>query len=172
MNLKDKITVFENFPKEGVSFKDINPVIRDSEAFRYCIDEFYKVTKAMDANIIVIPESRGYIFGSALAYRIGAGLVPIRKPGKLPGKIVSQKYSLEYGTNEIQIQYNAIKPGDRVVIIDDLLATGGTMSAAIDLVENLGGEVCAALCVVELTELGGRKLLKDYIVKTLVQYDK
>ncbi|MDD4690935.1 MULTISPECIES: adenine phosphoribosyltransferase [Eubacterium] len=170
MDFKSKISVYEGFPKEGISFKDINSLIKDPDAFRAVIDDLYKIAKALDVNIVVIPEARGYIFGSALAYRLGAGLVPVRKPGKLPGKVVSQKYSLEYGSNTIEIQHNAIKPGDRVLIIDDLLATGGTMKAAIDLVENLGGEVCGALFVIELTELGGRDLLKDYFVSSIVSY--
>lgn len=170
MDLKSKIAVYEGFPKEGISFKDINSLIKDPEAFRYVIDHFYKVAKALDVNLVCIPEARGYIFGSALAYRLGAGLVPIRKPNKLPGKVVSQKYALEYGSNTIEIQHDAIKPGDRVLIVDDLLATGGTMKAAIDLVENLGGEVCGALFMIELTELGGRNLLKDYYVHSIVEY--
>lgn len=172
MNLKEKIAIYSDFPKEGISFKDINTLLSDPEAFRYAIDSFYQIAKALDVNLILIPESRGYIFGSALAYRLGTGLVPIRKPGKLPGKVISQHYSLEYGTNSIEIQYNAVKPGDRVLIVDDLIATGGTTKAAIDLVEALGGEVCGACFVIELTELGGREVLKDYYVHSLVQYDR
>ena len=170
MDLKRKIDVFEGFPKEGISFKDINSLIKDPEAFRCVIDEFYKIAKALDVNLVCIPESRGYIFGAPLAYRLGAGLVPIRKPGKLPGEVIAEEYDLEYGSNTVEMQKSAIKPGDRVVIVDDLLATGGTMKAAVNLVERLGGEVCGTLFMIELTELGGRDCLKDYFVASLVQY--
>lgn len=170
MDIKSKIDIFEGFPKEGISFKDINSLIRYPEAFRFVIDEFYKIAKALDVNLVCIPEARGYIFGTPLAYLLNVGLVPVRKPGKLPGEVVAEEYDLEYGTNTVEIQKNAIKPGDRVVIIDDLLATGGTMKAAIDLVEKLGGEVCGALFLIELTELKGRENLKDYFVSSLVQY--
>lgn len=170
MDLKERIRIFEGYPKEGISFKDINPLLHDAEAFRYAIDQFYLIAKALDVNLIMIPEARGYIFGSALGYRLGAGLVPVRKPGKLPGEVVSQDYALEYGTNTIEIQKDAIKAGDRVLIVDDLIATGGTTKAAIDLVEKLGGEVAGCCFVIELTELGGRELLKDYFVSSLVQY--
>ena len=129
-----------------------------------------KVAKALDANIIVIPEARGYIFGTPLAYLIGAGLVPVRKPGKLPGEVSSEAYDLEYGSNIVEIQKNAIKPGDRVIIVDDLLATGGTMMAATKLIENLGGEISGIITLIELTELGGRDLLKNYFVHSIVTY--
>ena len=169
--IREKIGIYQDFPKPGISFKDINSVIRDAEAFKYVIDEFYRIAKALDINVVCIPEARGYIFGSPLAYKLGAGLVPIRKPGKLPGKVMSTDYSLEYGKNTIEIQNNAIKPGDRVLIIDDLLATGGTMKAAINLVEMLGGEVVGALFLIELSDLKGREVLKDYFVDSLVQFD-
>lgn len=170
MDIKSKIDIFEGFPKEGISFKDINSLIQDPQAFKYVIDEFYKITKALDVNLVCIPEARGYIFGTPLAYLLNVGLVPVRKPGKLPGEVVSEEYNLEYGTNTVEIQKSAIKPGDRIVIIDDLLATGGTMKAAVNLVEKLGGEVCGALFLIELTELGGRDNLKDYFISSLVQY--
>ena len=170
MDIKSKIDIFEGFPKEGISFKDINSLIRDPEAVKFVIDEVHKIAKALDVNLVCIPEARGYIFGTPLAYLLNVGLVPVRKPGKLPGEVVAEEYDLEYGTNTVEIQKSAIKPGDRVVIIDDLLATGGTMKAAIDLVEKLGGEVCGALFLIDLTELKGRENLKDYFVSSLVQY--
>lgn len=170
MDLKNKISIYEDFPQKGISFKDINSLISDPRAFKQAIDAFYKIIKALDINLICIPESRGYIFGAPLAYLLNAGLVPIRKPGKLPGKVISQAYDLEYGSNTVEIQEAAIKPGDRVVIVDDLLATGGTMKAAIDLVEKLGGEVCGALFLIELTDLKGRDVLKDYFVSSLIEY--
>ena len=163
MDLKSKIDVYEGFPKEGISFKDINSLIHDPQAFRETIDAFYKIAKALDVNLVCVPESRGYIFGTPLAYKLNAGVVPVRKPGKLPGEVVSESYDLEYGSNTIEIQKSAIKPGDRVVIVDDLLATGGTMKATIDLVEKLGGEVCGALFLVELTELKGREDRKSVV---------
>lgn len=170
MDLKENIGIYENFPKEGISFKDINSLILNPKAFQHVIDEMAKVAKALDANIIVIPEARGYIFGTPLAYLIGAGLVPVRKPGKLPGEVSSEAYDLEYGSNIVEIQKNAIKPGDRVIIVDDLLATGGTMMAATKLIENLGGEISGIITLIELTELGGRDLLKNYFVHSIVTY--
>lgn len=170
MDLKENIGIYEDFPKEGISFKDINSLILNPKAFQYVIDEMTKVAKALDANIVVIPEARGYIFGTPLAYLIGAGLVPIRKPGKLPGEITSEAYDLEYGSNVVEIQKNAIKPGDRVIIVDDLLATGGTLKAASKLIETLGGEVSGIITLIELTELGGRDLLKNYFVHSIVTY--
>lgn len=170
MDLKENIGIYEDFPKEGISFKDINSLILNPKAFQYVIDEMTKVARALDANIVVIPEARGYIFGTPLAYLIGAGLVPIRKPGKLPGEITSEAYDLEYGSNIVEIQKNAIKPGDRVIVVDDLLATGGTLKAATKLIENLGGEVSGIITLIELTELGGRDLLKNYFVHSIVTY--
>ncbi len=170
MDLKKNIGIFADFPKEGISFKDINSLILNPKAFRYAIDEMVKVAKALDADIVVIPEARGYIFGTPLAYLIGAGLVPVRKPGKLPGEVTSESYDLEYGSNIVEIQKDAIKPGDRIIIVDDLLATGGTMMAATKLIENLGGEISGIITLIELTELGGRELLKDYFVHSIVTY--
>lgn len=170
MDLKKNIGIFADFPKAGISFKDINSLILNPKAFRYAIDEMAKVAKALDANIVVIPEARGYIFGTPLAYLIGAGLVPVRKPGKLPGEVTSESYDLEYGSNIVEIQKDAIKPGDRVIIVYDLLATGGTMMAATKLIENLGGEISGIITLIELTELGGRELLKDYFVHSIVTY--
>ena len=170
MDLKENIGIYEDFPKEGISFKDINSLILNPKAFQHVIDEMAKVAKALDANIIVIPEARGYIFGTPLAYLIGAGLVPVRKPGKLPGEVSSEAYDLEYGSNIVEIQKKAIKPGDRVIIVDDLLATGGTMMAATKLIENLGGEISGIITLIELTELGGRDLLKNYFVHSIVTY--
>jgi len=156
MDLKENIGIYEDFPKEGISFKDINSLILNPKAFQHVIDEMAKVAKALDANIIVIPEARGYIFGTPLAYLIGAGLVPVRKPGKLPGEVSSEAYDLEYGSNIVEIQKNAIKPGDRVIIVDDLLATGGTMMAATKLIENLGGEISG--------------IINKYFVHSIVTY--
>ncbi len=170
MDIKESINVYQDFPKAGISYKDINSLILQPEVFSKVIDEMAKVVKALDANIIVIPEARGYLFGTPLAYLTGAGLVPVRKPGKLPGEVVSEEYDLEYDSNTIQIQKKSIKPGDRIIIVDDLLATGGTVNAAIKLIEQLGGEISGIITVIELTELGGRELLKDYYVHSMVTY--
>jgi adenine phosphoribosyltransferase len=170
MELKSVIGIYEDFPKQGISFKDINSLIADPMAFKQTIDEMTKVAKALDASLIAIPESRGYIFGAPIAYQLGAGLVPVRKPGKLPGEVVSEEYDLEYGSNTIEIQKKLIKPGDRIVLVDDLLATGGTMMAAIKLIERLGGQIAGLITLIELTELGGRELLKDYFIHSLVTY--
>jgi len=170
MDLKEKIGIYENFPKEGISFKDINSLILEPDAFKLVIDEMLKVAKALDANIIAIPEARGYIFGTPLAYLLGAGLVPVRKPGKLPGEISTEEYDLEYGSSIVEMQKNSIKPGDRVIVVDDLLATGGTIMAATKLVEKLGGEISGIITLIELTDLGGRDVLKDYFVHSLITY--
>lgn len=170
MNLKEKIGIFEDFPKDGISFKDINSLILDPKAFELVINEMQKVAKALDANIVVVPEARGYIFGTPLAYLLGMGLVPLRKFGKLPGKVASEEYDLEYGSNIVEIQNDSIKPGDRIILVDDLLATGGTLMAATNLVEKLGGEIAGIITLIELTELGGRELLKDYYVYSMVTY--
>ncbi|HEY5537732.1 MAG TPA: adenine phosphoribosyltransferase [Acetobacterium sp.] len=170
MNLKEKISVYENFPKEGISFKDINSLILEPKAFKLVIDEMLKVARSLDANIIAIPEARGYIFGTPLAYLLGAGLVTVRKPGKLPGEISSEEYDLEYGSNIIEIQRSAIKPGDRIIVVDDLLATGGTIMAATKLIEKLDGEIAGIITLIELTDLGGREVLKDYFVHSFITY--
>ncbi len=170
MGLKEVIAVYPDFPKAGISFKDINSLIAKPKVFKEVIDEMVRVSKALDASLIAIPEARGYIFGAPVAYSIGAGLIPIRKPGKLPGEVISEKYDLEYGSNIIEIQKNVIKPGDRIILIDDLLATGGTMKATTNLIEKLGGQIAGLITLIELTELGGRELLKDYFVHTLVTY--
>ena len=170
MDLKSKIDRYLDYPIDGVDFKDINSLIRDPEAFRFVIDEFCQVAKALDINKIVIPESRGYIFGCPIAYKLGIGLVPVRKPGKLPGEVIVEEYDLEYGTNKIEMQKNALNVGDRVLIVDDLLATGGTMKAATHLAEQAGAEVCGMLFLIELTDLKGREKLGDYFIKSLVQY--
>ncbi|WKY46384.1 adenine phosphoribosyltransferase [Eubacteriaceae bacterium ES3] len=170
MELKNYIDIYEGFPKDGISFKDINSLIVDPQAYKMAIDEMTKVARALDATLIAIPESRGYIFGAPIAYQLGAGLVPVRKPGKLPGEVIAEEYDLEYGSNIVEIQKKLIKPGDRVVLVDDLLATGGTMKAAVQLIEKMGGQIAGLITLIELTELGGRELLKDYFIHSLVTY--
>lgn len=171
MDLKEKIRIIEGFPKPGISFKDISTVISDGEALRYSIDEIVKHLQDKKIDLIVGPEARGFIYGVPVAYAMGIGFVPVRKPGKLPGETYSVKYDLEYGSDELQIHKDAIKKGQRVAIVDDLLATGGTIAAVAELVEIAGGEVVTLDFAIELTELNGREKLGNYEVMSLVKYD-
>ena len=170
MDLLKTIRNIPDFPKKGIQFKDITTLIKDPEAFKYACDQIVKEHKGKGIKKIVGIESRGFIFGSVVAYNLGIGFVPIRKPKKLPAKVVSETYSLEYGTDTIEMHADAIEKGEKVLIIDDLLATGGTAAAAIRLVEKTGGKVEGLSFVIELTgTLHGRDLLKGYNIQTLVQ---
>lgn len=171
MNLKEKIRVIENFPKEGISFKDITTLIADGEALKEAIDQIVKHLKDKKIDLIVGPEARGFIFGVPVAYALGVGFIPVRKPGKLPGETISVNYGLEYGEDQLQIHKDAIKPGQRVAIVDDLLATGGTVEGVAKLIEQAGGEVASLDFVIELTELNGKDKLKGYDILSLVKYD-
>lgn len=171
MELKEKIRVIENFPKEGISFKDITTLLQDGEALKYTIDKFVDYLKDKDIDIIVGPEARGFLFGVPVAYALEIGFVPVRKKGKLPFKTLSSKYDLEYGSDELEIHLDSIKQGQRVAIIDDLLATGGTINSVAKLVEKAGGTVAAAGFVIELTDLKGKEKLENYPVMSLVKYD-
>ena len=171
MDFKEKIAIISNFPKEGVSFKDITPLIGDGKAFQELIDTMAKKLKELKVDYIAGPEARGFIFGVPLAYALGVGFIPIRKPGKLPQETVSITYDLEYGTDTLEIHKNAFKRGDRVALVDDLLATGGTISACAKLIELAGGEVASIDFMIELTELKGRDKLEGYHVESMVQYD-
>ncbi len=160
-----------DFPKEGIDFIDITTVLQDPEAFTQCIDQLKaSVQAAGDFDLIVGPESRGFIFGTPLAYLLKKGFVPIRKKGKLPYKTIRAEYQLEYGSDILEMHEDAIKPGQKVVIVDDLLATGGTTESNIKLVEMLGGQVAGIVYFVELTFLNGRDRLKGYKVDSLVQF--
>ena len=171
MNLKERIRVIENFPKEGISFKDITTLISDGEALKKTIDQFVTYLKDKKIDLIVGPEARGFIFGVPVAYALGIGFIPVRKPGKLPGETISVNYGLEYGEDQLQIHKDAIKPGQRVAIVDDLLATGGTVEGVAKLIEEAGGEVVSLGFLIELTELNGKDKLKGYDVLSLVKYD-
>ncbi|CEI73931.1 MULTISPECIES: adenine phosphoribosyltransferase [Romboutsia] len=170
MDLKQKIREIKDFPKEGVSFKDITTLMQDGEAFKYAIDEFIKNLKDKNIDIVVGPEARGFLTGTPVAYGMGVGFVPVRKPGKLPYETESYQYGLEYGSDTLQIHKDAIKPGQRVAIVDDLLATGGTMEAAAALIEKLGGEVVSMQFLIELESLNGREKLSKYDVNSLIKY--
>ena len=168
MDLKKAIREIENFPKEGINFKDITTLMQDGETFKYTIDAFINELKDKNVDVIVGPEARGFLMGTPVAYGLGVGFVPVRKPGKLPSETIS--YGLEYGSDTLQIHKDAIKPGQRVAIVDDLLATGGTMEAAAKLIEQLGGEVVSMQFLIELEDLKGREKLSQYEVNSLIKY--
>lgn len=170
MDLKNYIASIPDFPSKGILFRDVTPLLADSEAFAETIRIIADYAKKIGAEVVVGPESRGFIFGCPVAYGAGMGFVPVRKPGKLPRETVSFKYDLEYGSNELFIHADAIKKGQKVLIVDDLLATGGTAEAACKLVEKLGGEVAGLAFIIELEALKGREVLKDYDVMTLLKY--
>lgn len=167
MDLREKIRIIEDFPKKGISFKDITTLISDGEALREAINQIAEHLKDKQIDLIVGPEARGFIFGVPVAYVLGIGFIPVRKPGKLPGETISINYDLEYGEDQLQIHKDAIKPGQRVAIVDDLLATGGTVEGVAKLVEQAGGEVVSLDFAIELTELNGRDKLKNYDVLSL-----
>lgn len=171
MNLKDKIRVIEDFPTEGISFKDITTLLNDKDGFKACIDELVDKFKDLKVDIVVGPESRGFIFATPLAYVLGAGFVPVRKPGKLPAETLRFTYDLEYGSDSLEIHKDAIQKGQNILIVDDLLATGGTMCATAKLVEELGGNVVGLGFLIELEGLRGRDKLKGYKVESLVKYN-
>jgi adenine phosphoribosyltransferase len=168
--LAQRVRDVQDFPIPGITFKDITTVLREPGAFRASVEHLYKRVADLDIDQVVGMESRGFIFAAPLAYRLNAGFVPVRKLGKLPAATLSVEYELEYGTNTLEIHRDAIEPGQRVLIVDDLLATGGTVSATLDLVESLGGEVVACAFFAELTFLGGRGRLDDRTVISIIQY--
>jgi adenine phosphoribosyltransferase len=169
-DLKDYIRSVQDFPKQGIVFRDITTLLKNPGALKEAIDELYNSAKDLMIDKVVGIESRGFIFGAILAERLNVGFVPVRKPGKLPAETEKEFYDLEYGKDSIEIHKDAINPGDKVLIHDDLLATGGTAQAAIKLVEKLGGEVVQVLFLVELSFLNGREKLKGYNVKALIDY--
>ena len=171
MNLKDKIRTVPNWPIEGVMFRDITTLLMDPEASKVAYDTFYNRYKDMDIDKIVAIDARGFIFGAVLAYQLNIELIPVRKKGKLPYKTISAEYTLEYGKNVVEMHEDAIEKGDKVVIVDDLIATGGTISAATQLVEKLGGEIIECAFVIELPDLKGKEKIKDYNIFTLTEFE-
>ena len=171
MNLKSKIRVIEGFPKEGISFKDITTLISDGKAFKEAVNIMRKNLEDRNIDYIVGPEARGFVFGSAVAYALNVGFIPVRKPGKLPGETVSYEYALEYGTDILEICEDVLKPGDRVAIVDDLLATGGTINACAKLIESQGAEVVSMQFLMALTDLKGREKNKEYQIDSVMEYD-
>lgn len=170
INLKDKIRSIPDFPKEGIIYRDITTLLQDKEAFTLAVDEMKRMTEEFEFDLIVGPESRGFIVGTPLAYSAGKGFVPVRKPGKLPYRTIRYEYELEYGSDVLEIHMDAIKEGEKVIIVDDLLATGGTLLSTIKLVEQLGGEVAGVFVLIELMDLKGRERLNGYQVRSLMQY--
>ena len=170
MELKKYIASIPDFPKQGILFRDMTPLLQDNEALTCALDKMAEFAKELNADVIVGPEARGFIFGTPVAYKLNIGFVPVRKPGKLPRKTVEFKYDLEYGTNTLCIHEDALKKGQTVVIIDDLLATGGTVEAAVKLIEKLGGTVVGLAFLMELDDLNGREKLKGYKVESLLHY--
>ena len=170
MDLKDKIRSIENFPQEGVLFRDITTLLKDAEGMKEAIDQMTAKLDGVDFDLVLGPESRGFIFGMPVAYNMGKGFVPVRKAGKLPAEVVSKEYALEYGTATIEMHKDAIQPGQKVVIVDDLMATGGTAKAIVEMVEEMGGEVAAMLFLIELDFLEGRKVLPGYKIESVIHY--
>jgi adenine phosphoribosyltransferase len=171
MNLRDKIRTVPHWPIEGVMFRDITTLMQDPAAFRETCDRFYDRYRDLSIDKVVGIDARGFIFGAVVAYRLNVGFVPVRKKGKLPPETISQDYSLEYGSNTVEISEHSIQKGDRILVIDDLIATGGTVSAATKLVEKLGGEVIECAFIVELPDLHGREKIKGYKVFCLTEFE-
>lgn len=170
MNLENYIASIPDYPVEGVLFRDVTPLMGDGEAFHEACKRIIEFAREAGAEVVVGPESRGFIFGCPVAYELGIGFVPARKPNKLPRETISYEYALEYGTNTMEMHKDAIKPGQKVLVVDDLLATGGTIAAANKLIEQLGGKVVGCAFLIELEELNGRSQLEGYNVLSLIKY--
>lgn len=170
MELKDYIRSIQDYPKEGILFRDITTLLKDKDAFKLAIDKMAEQVKDKKVDLIVGAESRGFLIGSALAYKMNCGFIPVRKKGKLPYKTISKEYALEYGTDTLYMHEDAIKKGDNVLVVDDLIATGGTALAMIKMVEKLGGNVIGSSFLIELEELNGRKEIEKYPINILIKY--
>ena len=170
MNLEEKIRNVQDFPKEGIGFKDITTLICDGEGFKLAVDRMADYLREKKVDLIVGPEARGFIFGCPVSYALGIGFAPVRKPGKLPREVIEYSYDLEYGSNKLCLHRDSIKPGQKVLVVDDLLATGGTVEATIKLVEELGGVVAGLAFLIELVDLKGREKLSKYPMITLMQF--
>ncbi|HYE80776.1 MAG TPA: adenine phosphoribosyltransferase [Clostridia bacterium] len=170
MDMEKYIRTIEDFPKEGISFKDVTTLLKEGDAFRYAVKSIADKLRELKVDLVVGPEARGFIFGAPVAYELGVGFVPVRKPGKLPAETVRYEYELEYGKDALEIHRDAIKKGARVAVVDDLLATGGTILSAVKLVEQLGGVVVHVGFLIELEFLNGRDNLKGYNVSSIIKY--
>lgn len=171
MDLKSKIREIPDWPIKGVNFKDISTIIEDPEALKFVIDKLMEPYQGQKIDKVVGIDARGFLLCSIMAYKLGAGCVMIRKKGKLPWKTINKEYALEYGTNTIEMHKDSIKPGEKVIIVDDLLATGGTMAATVDLVKQLGGEILGISFIIDLVFLKGKEKIKGYPIYTLVEYE-
>ncbi len=171
MKLEDYVTSIPDFPKPGIIFRDITTVTLNPEGFGMAIDQLIESLEDLDFDLVAGSESRGFIFGAPVAYAMEKGFILVRKKGKLPRETISEKYDLEYGSAELEIHKDAVKPGQKVVIVDDLIATGGTTEAMVKLIERLGGKVVKICFVMELAGLGGREKLKGYDVESLIRYE-
>ncbi|GAB3802124.1 adenine phosphoribosyltransferase [Virgibacillus kimchii] len=171
MDYKQYIKIVEDWPKEGIKFKDITPLMENGEAFKSAVNEIVDYAREKQIDVVVGPEARGFIIGCPVSYALEVGFAPVRKEGKLPREVIKVDYGLEYGDNVLTIHKDAIKPGQRVLITDDLLATGGTIEATINLVEQLGGEVVGCAFFIELGYLQGMEKLKGYDVLTLMRFE-
>jgi adenine phosphoribosyltransferase len=168
--IKGLVRTIPDFPKEGILFRDITPVLKSPQALQAVVDHLVGFCRGQDIDAVVGIESRGFMFAVPLALALGAGFVPVRKLGKLPSEVIQAEYALEYGTNTVEMHRDALQPGARVVIVDDLIATGGTAAAAVSLVEQLGGEVVSLVFLIELAALQGRDCLQGYEVHSLITY--
>lgn len=171
MDLRAYIASIEGFPKEGIIFRDVTPLLADGDAFHDACDRLIEFARRLEADVIVGPESRGFMFGCPVSYALGVGFVPVRKPDKLPRKTLSCSYDLEYGSNTLEMHVDGIRPGQRVVIIDDLLATGGTVEATVKMIKELGGEPVGCAFIIELSDLHGRDALSGMEVLSLLTYE-
>lgn len=171
MNLKEKIRTVPHWPIEGVMFRDITTLLQDPAAFKETCDMLYARYREMKVDKVVAIDARGFIFGAVLAYKLNVGFVPVRKAGKLPYKTIRESYTLEYGENVVEMHIDAIQKGEKVLVVDDLIATGGTISAATKLVEKLGGEILECVFIVELPDLNGKQKIKKYNAYTLTEFE-
>lgn len=171
MDLKCKIREIADFPREGINYKDVSTLLLDGEAYRQAIQELARQCKHKQAELIVCPKARGLMIGAPLAYVLGVGLVTLRKPGQVPGEVFTWHYDVEFGDKSVEVSQGVISPGMKVLVVDELLATGGTAAMAVKLIEELGGEVVGTVFLIELTSLGGRVKLRDYDTISLVQYN-
>lgn len=171
MNIKDYIASIPGFPKEGIIFRDITPILHEPAALKYTTDKFVEFVKSVDADVVLGPEARGFLFGVPVALEAGLPFVPVRKPGKLPRATIEEEYELEYGTDKLCVHADAIKPGQRIVIVDDLLATGGTVEAIVRMVDKIGAKVVGIGFVIELDDLKGMEKFKDIPVCALSHFE-
>ena len=170
MDLKKYVALVEDYPKPGIKFRDITPLMGNGEAYKYATDKVVEFAKEHNIDLVVGPEARGFIFGCPVSYALGVGFAPVRKPGKLPREVIEYSYDLEYGSNVLCMHKDSVKPGQRVLIVDDLLATGGTIEATVKLIEELGGVVAVLAFLIELEDLKGKEKLEGYPVLTLMKY--